>query len=46
VIISLFVGAMIVSIFINYALNINNPNWEEPIDYETKNETDSSTATN
>jgi hypothetical protein len=26
-----FTGAMIGGIFINYVLNANNPNWEEPI---------------
>jgi hypothetical protein len=31
-----FAGSMIGGIVINYILNANNPNWEEPINYEPK----------
>lgn len=33
-----FTGAMIGGIFINYVLQANNPNWEEPINNENVNE--------
>jgi len=33
-----FVGAMMGAIFINYVLNANNPNWEEPIQTKPQKE--------
>ena len=35
-----FAGAMIGGVFINYVLNANNPNWEEPIVTKKENNDD------
>ena len=35
-----YTGAMIGSIFINYVLHANNPNWEEPIVRKKENDND------